>query len=70
MDLVPKKRKPRRTEGVYEVDPDGDTYIILHNANAPFAVWDPKRNNWPDLMAPDKSVCISKRLPVTYADKG
>lgn len=34
-------------EETHEIDPDGDTYLILRNANAPFAVWE---RHWPDIM--------------------
>lgn len=34
-------------EETHEIDPDGDTYLILCNANAPFAVWE---RHWPDIM--------------------
>ena len=37
-------------EETHEIDPDGDTYLILRNANSPFAVWDPARDDWPDIM--------------------
>lgn len=32
---------------IHEIDPDGDTYLILRNANSPFAVWE---RHWPDAM--------------------
>ncbi|CAM1502773.1 Fc.00g075490.m01.CDS01 [Cosmosporella sp. VM-42] len=41
-------------ETTHDIDPDGDTILVLQNANAPFAVWDPN-DEWPDALAPKKA---------------
>lgn len=39
----------------HELDPDGDTILILRNPDAPFAVW-VAENQWPDLLSPKATV--------------
>ncbi|KAI1204775.1 uncharacterized protein F4807DRAFT_316855 [Annulohypoxylon truncatum] len=34
--------------GLYEIDPDGDVLLTLHNPNAPFAVWVPETEPEPE----------------------